>query len=104
SAPLRDVFIFPPLNHDNLDNGPLLIPANTTRTFTAHYPVPVNVSLLAVGPHMHLIGRRIESFAVTPAHDTLPFVNIPSWNFHWQGLYEFPKLLKVPVGSTLYSS
>jgi len=33
SSALRSVSIAPPLNHFNLSNGPLFIPANTTRTF-----------------------------------------------------------------------
>lgn len=100
----REVYITAPLHHGALDNGPLFIPANTTRTFTAHYQVPFDITALAVGPHMHLIGRSIESFGITPSNDTLPFIHIPEWDFHWQGMYHFPRLLKIPNGTTLYSS
>jgi len=104
SNPLREISINPPLNHYQLDNGPLFIPANSTKTFTAHYTLPFDASILAVGPHMHLIGRSITSFGITPTQDTIPFIHIPNWDFHWQGTYSFQRVLHVPAGTTLYSS
>ncbi len=99
----REITIDAPLHHLQLDNGFLFIPANTTRTFYAHYDVPVDISTLGVGPHMHLIGTSILSYCITPSQDTIPFIDIPHWDFHWQGIYSFPKVLKIPAGSTLYS-
>ncbi|REJ83751.1 MAG: T9SS C-terminal target domain-containing protein [Bacteroidetes bacterium] len=104
STPLREISINPPLNHYQLDNGPLFIPANTIRTFTARFTLPTTYTVLAVGPHMHLIGKSITSYGVTPANDTIPFIHIPHWDFHWQGTYAFPRLLKLPAGTTLHSS
>lgn len=104
TTPLREISIDPPLNHFQLDNGPLFIPANTTKTFTAHYQVPIDISVLAVGPHMHNIGRSITSFGVTPSQDTIPFIHIPHWDFHWQGTYSFRRVLHIPAGTILYSS
>lgn len=103
-GPLRTVWISSPLNHFFLDNGPLYIPANQLRTFNAHYDIPINITLLAVAPHMHLIGRTIKSFAVSPQNDTTPLVNVPDWNFRWQGMYQFQQLLKIDAQSTLYST
>jgi len=37
-------------------------------------------------------------------NDTIPFIDIPEWDFHWQGLYSFPRVLKVPMNTRLYSS
>lgn len=104
STPLRNVSIDAPLHHFDLDQGFLRIPANTTRTFTSNYTVPIDLSFMAVGPHMHLIGRSIRSWAVTPTNDTIPFIDIPAWDFHWQGMYFFPRVLRIPAGTTLYSS
>jgi hypothetical protein len=101
----REIYIDSPLNHFQLDNGPLIIPANTTRTFNAHYtiPAPYDLSVMSVGPHMHLIGRSILSYGVTPSADTIPFIDIPEWDFHWQGNYAFPQVIHLPVGTTIYS-
>ncbi|MBL7718307.1 MAG: hypothetical protein JNL72_05670, partial [Flavipsychrobacter sp.] len=60
----REVFILPVLNHEQstvLSPYPLTIPADSTRTFTEQFTTPVNLSLLGVAPHMHLIGRSIKS-------------------------------------------
>jgi hypothetical protein len=99
----REIAIESPLNHYQLDNGPLVIPANTTRTFYAHYTVPADISTLGVGPHMHLIGTNIRSWGVTPSNDTIPFIDIPRWDFHWQGIYSFPRVLKIPTNTVIYS-
>lgn len=104
SSGLRDVSIEAPLNHFNLSNGPLYIPANTTRTFYSLDTIQSTTSVLAVGPHMHLIGQSIIAYGVTPAGDTIPFINIPSWDFHWQGLYSFQHVLKVPAQTVLHSA
>ena len=102
---IREVTMAPLLNHTSLslENGPLHIPANTVKTYHAKFTVPINGTLLAVAPHMHLIGHSIESFAVTLQGDTIPFIRIPDWDFHWQGSYTFQKALKVPFGSKLHA-
>jgi hypothetical protein len=101
---MRQVNTAPILNHIiGLTNGPLVIPPNETKTFYTSYTIPaVNVSLLSVAPHMHLIGRNIVAFAVSPQQDTIPFIRINDWDFHWQGFYNFKKVVKVPASSTFY--
>lgn len=84
-----------------LNDGPFVIPANQVRRFTAEYQVPADVSVLAVAPHMHLLGREMKAYCVRPEGDTIPLVWIRDWDFHWQGGYTFRKLVKVPAGSTL---
>lgn len=100
----RPVAVVPALNQGNLTNGPLFIPANTVRTFNAQQIVPAAATLLAISPHMHLLGRSIRSWAVTLAGDTIPLIDIPDWNFKWQGSYRFPQPVKIPAFSTLYST
>jgi len=103
---VRNVYNVPILNHSfTLVNGPLFIPANTVKTFLEEYTLSVfpPVSVLGVGPHMHLLGQNIHSFAVKPNGDTVKFIRINHWDFHWQGFYQFPKLLKLDGGSTMYA-
>jgi hypothetical protein len=38
---------------------------------------------------------------VTPAGDTIKLVSIPDWNFNWQEIYWFPKLMKIPAGTVV---
>ncbi|MFN4914406.1 MAG: T9SS type A sorting domain-containing protein [Sphingomonadales bacterium] len=103
TAPQRQVAIQPALNHNapNLQNGPLYIPANQVKSFNNKYDLPLDVSVFTVGPHMHLIGSSIKAFGVTPNKDTIRFVDIPKWDFHWQRSYTFRKVVKLPSGTSL---
>lgn len=90
-----------------LSNWALAIPANTITSFDAQYPpgagtLPASFSLLTVFPHMHLVGKSIEAYAVTATNDTLPFVRINNWDFEWQGFYNFKKVKVLNAGTKLY--
>jgi len=106
SASVRPVYTLPLLNHALNINAPLVVPANTVKTFTESQVVPpgYTLSLLGVAPHMHLIGRSINAFATTPTGDTQRIISIPDWHFHWQGFYLLRRLMKISVGSTLHST
>lgn len=64
--------------------------------------LPADMSLFEISPHMHLIGRKFISFAVTPLGDTIPLIKIDDWDMYWQETYRFNKLLKIPKGSYIY--
>lgn len=107
-AGIREVYMQPILYHDNftLQGGPLFIPANTVKTFTEELPGSItsilgDISLLGAFPHMHLIGTSIKSYGILPTGDTDKYINIPKWDFHWQGFYMFRKLKKVPGGTVV---
>ncbi len=100
---LREVGITPILNHAfSMTNGPLTVPANQVKTFQEQYTIPVQVTLLAIAPHAHLICTSMKAFGVTLQGDTIPFIDIPAWDFHWQGSYHFQKPIKIPPLTTLY--
>ena len=103
SSSLRNVSTIAALNHNiSLTNGPLFIPANTVKTFYSRTNVPVNRTITGIMPHMHLLGRSIKSFFVKPDGDTVKLIDIPRWDFHWQGFYTFRKPIWVPAGSVLH--
>jgi hypothetical protein len=102
SSSVRDVFIEPALNYFTNIDRPLSIPANTIQTFHEHFAIPINLSLLGVAPHMHLLGQNIRSYTVKGT-DTMPLIRINDWDFHWQGFYMFPKIRKIQGGSTVYA-
>jgi len=97
----REVTNMPILNHVLNINQPLIIPANTVRSFTAEYTIPYNTTLLSVMPHMHLIGKSMKIYVVPPVGDTIPLVDVPKWDFSWQGTYSFRKPLILPANSLL---
>jgi len=101
SGTTREVMNMPILNHVTTITQPLVIPANTVRSFTAEYTIPYNTTLLSVMPHMHLIGKSIKIYAVPPVGDTIRLVDVPKWDFSWQGTYSFRKPVILPVNSLL---
>jgi hypothetical protein len=100
---VREVYIDAMINH--LDNSPtnqLFVPANTVETYTDKRVWNFgDLSLISVFPHMHLIGTEIHSWA-TKSGDTTHLISIPDWDFHWQGFYQYQKLLHITNGSTFW--
>lgn len=90
-----------------LQNWNMNIPANTTQTFSAYYPTSGTltspISLFAVFPHSHKLGKSMLLYAVNPGIDTIPMVRINQWDFAWQDFYVYKKLLKIPAGYRLYA-
>jgi hypothetical protein len=101
----REVYINPVINHvTSITNGPLVIPPNEVKTFHAQFTVPgYDVTNLFVAPHMHLIGRSIVCWLVTPVGDSIPVIRINNWDFHWQGFYFHKKLKRVPANSVVHA-
>lgn len=83
---------------------PLIIPPNEIKSFKTEWQVPFDMSILTLNPHMHLLGKSMKAYAITPENDTIALISIPKWNFRWQFFYTFPKMLKVPLGSVIYVS
>jgi hypothetical protein len=101
---LRTVSVYPPLNATyTITDGPLMIPADSIRTFHESYQFTRDVTVLSLFPHMHLTARSIKVFAVPPVGDTIPLIDIPLWDFHWQGFYNFRQPVKIPAMSWVYS-
>lgn len=102
--PLREISISSFIHHFNLDQGALSIPANEIRTFTGAYTLPnnVDITLLDVNIHMHLLGKSAKAWAVMPNNQTIPFIEVEDWDFHWQGFYDFRQPIRIPGGTTFY--
>ncbi len=90
------------LNPQHLTNGSFIIPANAVKRFTTRYVVPLEISMIAIAPHMHLLGTNCRAYAVTPGNDTINLIKINDWDFHWQGSYGYPNPIRIPRQSTLY--
>ena len=99
----REIGILPALDHVYaIQDGPLIIPPNETRTFHSQFTTPIPTTITAVGPHAHLICTSMKAWATTPDNDSIPLVSIPEWDFHWQGMYEFRRPVYLPMGSVLH--
>lgn len=96
------MIIAPAVNHaQSLQNGPLYIPADQTKTFVSKFTLNNTITVFAVAPHMHLVGKSIKAFNVN-GKDTTPIVSIPNWDFHWQRTYVMRQPLIFAKGSTIW--
>lgn len=112
----RVIFHFYPVNTTGirpvfadavLQNWTFQLPPEQLTTVTAKYPASgglnQHISLLSVFPHMHLLGKSIKAYAISPTNDTIKFANLKHWDFHWQDFYFFKTIQKAPTGSVLHA-
>jgi Copper type II ascorbate-dependent monooxygenase, C-terminal domain len=63
-------------------------------------PLPRDILLTAVMPHMHWLGKDFTFTAVLAGEKTrIPLIRIDRWNLNWQGTYAFKEPIKIPKGS-----
>ena len=55
--------------------------------------------LIAIHPHMHLLGREMKVWAKLPDESTRPLVHIDDWDFNWQGFYFYRSPVPLPQGA-----
>lgn len=101
---IREAYMQPFLDYGStMTDGPLSIPANVVKTFHHQRNVPSTISLLGLFPHMHKVGSAYNSYA-KKGTTIIPLIDIPSWDFHWQGNYTVQQPVKIDAGSTIYGA
>ncbi len=68
---------------------------------TSTFVLPVDVTLLALTPHAHYLGRSMDISAVLPGGAVKRLLRIPHWNFHWQQEYRLLSPVSLAAGTTL---
>lgn len=86
-----------------IQNGPFVMLPEQSKRFHCKWKVDGKVSLIAIAPHMHLLGRDWEVFAISPAGDTTNLISIPDWDFNWQGGYYYRKFIVIERGSEIHA-
>jgi hypothetical protein len=78
------------------------IPANSSNfAIEDSYLLPVDVDLLAVLPHTHYLGKRLEGYAILPDGARQDLLLIKDWDFNWQSDYRFVHPVALPKGTRL---
>jgi len=78
------------------------IPAGATNYSVEQKVVlPVDSDLLALLPHTHYLGKRLEGYAVLPDGTRKTLLLIPQWDFNWQSDFRFKNPVFLPKGTTL---
>ncbi len=62
------------------------------------YPVPANLTLHGLAGHMHYLGKSIKLEINPNRANRTVLLDIPNWDFHWQGFYWFEKPVAVQPG------
>jgi hypothetical protein len=75
--------------------------ARRHRVACASAPLPCDVTVLTVTPHMHFLGREIAATAVLPGGKKLPLVAVRDWDFHWHERYQFKAPPRLPKGTVV---
>ncbi len=90
------------LHWSTASNANFLLPAGQSNIeVKASWNIPADVEVLAVSPHMHLLGRDMRMSVTLPNGRTQDLINIPDWDPSWQSAYFFQKRILLPTGSVV---
>ena len=72
---------------------------------TASIPfLPFDAHLVAVTPHMHLLGKTMRMNASKQDGSSVCLVDVPDWDFHWQGTYYYKTFIAAPTATGFFLS
>jgi cytochrome c-type biogenesis protein CcmH/NrfG len=77
-------------------------PGEKNYVVTDSFTLPVDVSLLGLYPHAHLVCKSVEVWAESSDVAKKKLLVIPRWDFNWQNAYRFTKPVSLPRGTTLW--
>jgi Copper type II ascorbate-dependent monooxygenase, C-terminal domain len=96
STPVQKIMILPIINTwFNIPAGQSNYPV------IAIMPVPTTLDVYSIAPHMHLLGTRVTVDAWLPFFQRRQMIRIDDWDFHWQGIYNYKKPVRLPAGTIL---
>ena len=68
---------------------------------TASFTVPIDVTLTAITPHMHYLGKTMTVTATFPSGEQRDLIHVPDWDWNWQLQYHLSEPLVLPRGTRL---
>jgi hypothetical protein len=78
------------------------IPAGAKRhELDITWPVRRDMELIAIHPHMHLLGREMKVSATLPDSRVVPLIYIDDWDFDWQGFYFYRAPVRLAQGARI---
>jgi hypothetical protein len=76
-------------------------PGEARHEVQAKQTIRRDVTVLAVTPHMHMLGKSMRVAAKLPNSTEKQLVKIADWDFNWQLNYAFKEPMKLPYGTEL---
>lgn len=100
------IFADEPPRHEvrthGIANREIRIPAGAAEhAETAQVPVPRDIRLLSLMPHMHYRGKAFRYELVEPDGETRRLLDVPSYDFNWQLSYRFAEPPLIERGSRI---
>jgi tetratricopeptide (TPR) repeat protein len=86
------------LEHDGAIDIP---PGQESFVVTDHYDLPVDVSVLAIYPHAHYLGRDVKAWATLPDGRREWLIWIRDWDLNWQAVYRYRTPVALPRGTRI---
>lgn len=65
------------------------------------FTTPIDVEMIGIVPHMHLLGREMKVTATPPDGKIVPLIWVKDWDFNWQGQYLYDKPIHLPSGTRI---
>jgi hypothetical protein len=86
-------------------NNKLHIPANTQwHEEQAEQTLKADAIIYTLHPHAHYRGKASRFVAYYPDGKTQTLLNIPAYDFNWQGTYELLEPMRMPAGTRIVYS
>lgn len=86
-----------------LENDQALdIPAGAAHfTVSDQFRLPMDADVLAIYPHAHYLGKRLEAYATLPGGVRTGLILIPDWDPNWQAVYYYREPVFLPQGTVI---
>jgi len=65
------------------------------------FQLPLDTDALAVYPHAHYLGKRLEAYATLPGGERRWLIRIPDWNPDWQAVFYYREPVFLPKGTVI---
>ena len=76
-------------------------PGDENFIVTDEFTLPEPVSLLAIYPHAHYLGRDLRAQAKFPDGETKTLLHISRWDLNWQAVFTYATPISLPAGTTV---
>ena len=85
-------------------NNQIDIPPGESRfQRTDSFKLPVDFEVRDIWGHMHIIGQRLEAWAILPDDSRRELIRIDDWDFNWQDTYRYKQPFDLPAGTTIHA-
>ena len=83
-------------------NGVFVFPKDEITEILEYRTIDIPMNIISLYPHMHMLGKSFESYAITPDNRTIPLIRINKWDFYKQEEFIVKNPIYLPSGTKIY--